>query len=288
MNNCFHPLICPICKLPLQQIDRGLKCAQNHAFDIAREGYVNLLPSRKKLAATVGDNAEMLQARRRFLDAGHYAKLSQAINQQVEVLIKSANGQKQQTVILDAGCGEGYYLGQLQTYLQSGTGSHCCLLGMDVSKTAVRYAAKKYRNGRFFVANINTLIPVADQSVNILLNIFAPRNPAEFKRVLGENGRLLIIIPQPNHIQTIRERFDLLQIETDKQESVINRLAPLFKLSHITAIEDSISLTQQSLTDLIQMTPNAHHLTAADWAKLDKPGTFTTQIGFDIMQFIRH
>ncbi len=288
MNNCFHSLICPICKAPLQQIDRVLKCAQSHTFDMAREGYVNLLPSRKKLSATVGDNPEMLQARRRFLEAGHYAKLSEILNQQVELLLANHLSTLESATILDAGCGEGYYLGQLQSHLQAVfPTSQLCYLGMDVSKTAVRYAAKRYKNGRFFVANINTLIPVADHSVHILLNIFAPRNPAEFARVLGKNGRLLIIIPKPTHLQSIRERFNLLQIETDKQENVINRLADSFELVGIKSPADSITLTQQSLADLLRMTPNARHLTATDWAEVEKVEAFTTQIGFDILQFSR-
>jgi len=288
MNNCFEKLICPICQAPLQQIDRTLKCAQNHAFDMAREGYVNLLPSRKKLAVTVGDSSEMLQARRRFLDIGHYAKLSQAINHQVTSLLADHFMQSKQATILEAGCGEGYYLGQLQAHLQnSAPAAECCFLGMDVSKTAVRYAAQKVKNGRFFVANINTLIPVADQTVNVLLNIFAPRNPVEFERVLGENGRLLIIIPQPTHLQSIRKRFNLLQIENDKQESVINRLTPLFKLDTITTVDDLITLTQKSLTDLLRMTPNVHHLTASDWGKVQTVETLTTQIAFDLIQFVQ-
>ncbi len=288
MNNCFHTLICPICHTPLQQIDHALKCPQNHTFDIAREGYVNLLPSRKKLSATVGDNPEMLQARRRFLEAGHYAKLSDSLNQQVTALAANHLSTSKSAIILDAGCGEGYYLGRVQSHLQAAfPASQLCYLGMDVSKTAVRYAAKKVKNGRFFVSNINTLIPTGDQSVAILLNIFAPRNPAEFARIMAPDSQLLIVIPKSNHLQSIRAQFNLLQIETDKQKNIVNRLSAGFKLFGITSIEDTISLTRQNLTDLLRMTPNAHHLTAIDWAKVQKVDAVTTEIGFDMMQFVR-
>lgn len=286
MKNCFHTLICPICRAPLQQIDRALKCTANHTFDFAREGYVNLLPSRKKLAATVGDNPEMLQARRRFLNGKHYAMLSNALNQQVAQLISTHHHTSDPLNILDAGCGEGYYLGQLQSHLQATTPqTSCCFLGMDVSKTAVRYAAKFYKNGRFFVSNINTLIPAADQSINILLNIFAPRNPAEFARIMAPNSHLLIVIPKQNHLQTVREKFGLLEIEADKQESVVARLANHFQLNQVTTLAEIVTLTQQPLIDLLKMTPNAHHLTKSDWDEVNHTETITTRISFDLMHF---
>ena len=289
MNDCFELLICPICREPLRQVASVLKCERNHSFDIAKEGYVNLLPSRKKLAATVGDDAKMLQARRRFLDAGHYAALSEAINNQVTTLLQTHFEQGKQPAILDAGCGEGYYLGQLHTHLLAAFPmNNLCLLGMDVSKTAVRYAAKRVKNGRFFVANTNTLIPAGDQTVNVLLNIFAPRNPAEFARVMTKNGHLLIVIPKPTHLQSIRAEFDLLAIETDKKEHVVDRLSGLFQLVRIIGIEDKITLTSHSLTDLLQMTPNAHHLSEAQWHAVRQSATRTTQIGFDVMHFVRN
>jgi 23S rRNA (guanine745-N1)-methyltransferase len=284
MNDCFELLICPICREPLIQVERVLKCARNHSFDMAKEGYVNLLPSRKKLAATVGDHAEMLQARRRFLDAGYYAVLSQSINEQVAALLQSHFLHKS-AAILDAGCGEGYYLDKLHAHLQKVLPTtHACFLGMDVSKTAVRYAAKRVKNGRFFVANTNTLIPAADQSIDILLNIFAPRNPAEFTRIMAPNGCLFVIIPQPQHLQNIRDQFGLLKIEEDKKENVVTRLSPLFYLNNMFSIKAPVSLSQKNLADLIQMTPNAHHFIGVNREAI-KHATYSTEIGFDLMLF---
>ena len=289
MNTCFDILICPVCKSPLQQIDRALKCRQNHTFDLAREGYANLLLPRKKLSDTVGDNPDMLQARRRFLEAGHYALLSHAINQLVEGFLTGRPHSANPANILDAGCGEGYYLGRLQSHLPAVfPESQLCFAGVDVSKTAVRYAAKRYKNGRFFVSDINTLIPVADQSVTVLLNIFAPRNPLEFARMTAPGSRLLIVIPKPCHLRAMRERFNLLQIAEDKQAGVITRFAASFQLQEVVSVEDTLTLTPQAAADLLQMTPNARHLTTADWKVVAKVEAIITEIGFDLLQFSRN
>lgn len=287
MINCFHNLICPVCHHPLQQIERTLKCRQNHAFDIAGEGYVNLLLSRKKQAATVGDSKEMLQARRQFLERNHYAPLSQAINQRVAHFLNNHSG-TQPALVLDAGCGEGYYLDQLWGYLQQTSPQTIpCLMGMDVSKTAVRLAARRVKNGRFFVSSTYDRIPLPDQSVHILLNIFAPRNAQEFARLIEPGGHLLIVVPQFEHLYSLRELIDLIQIEPDKRDKLTKRLADTFRLAEAISLQYSLQLNQQDVRHLLQMTPNARHLTASDWQKVEKIDHMTTEARFEMLQFIR-
>jgi 23S rRNA (guanine745-N1)-methyltransferase len=223
---------------------------------LSREGYVNLLLSGGKRPKIQGDTKEMLQARRRFLEAGHYAPLTQAVN---ETVAKWLTGQTAITVA-DAGCGEGYYLGQLQRTWPDETSY---FFGVDVSKTAVQMAAKHYPNAQFVVADVWQRLPFSNASIGALLNLFAPRNPAEFARVLAPNGILLIVIPQPHHLQQLRDRLELLDIEAEKQQKVVAQLADKFALQAIQPITFEMKLDKPALADLVQMTPNYWHVNTA-------------------------
>jgi SAM-dependent methyltransferase len=172
-----------------------LRCSNSHTFDIAREGYVNLL--RKKLP---GDTKEMLVARRDFLERNHYQPLSDMLNQLVHAYLATSSSPIN---ILDAGCGEGYYLGRLQQYLTDQHYQIQCI-GLDISKEAIRMAARHYKQSCFVVANLKERVVLADDALHIILNIFAPRNPAEFTRVLVPGGLLLVAIPAPDHLLQLR------------------------------------------------------------------------------------
>src|SRR5581483_10720478 len=152
-------------------------------FDVAREGYVNLL--RKK---QVGDTREMLQARRSFLEDGFYQPLSDTLNALVDSYLREIPSPAN---VLDAGCGEGYYLGRLQRSLDQK--EQHCFLGLDIAKDGIRMAAKRYQAASFVVANLKERLVIADQAIHVLLNIFAPRNPAEFARVMVPAGRLIVV-----------------------------------------------------------------------------------------------
>lgn len=275
--------MCPICRLALQQQGRTLKCPQNHTFDIARQGYVNLLQTRKKMPETVGDSKEMLHARRDFFAQDHYAPLSDGIKDLVAQQLHKRDSSKP-TLILDVGCGEGYYLDQLadvQAFPQ------LCLMGMDISKAAVRLAARRVPNGRFFVSSVNGRIPLPDQSVFIILNIFSPRNNYEFARLLSADGHLIIVIPQSNHLETLREHFGLLQIESDKREKIRQALSDTFELKTTTPIQIPLQLTNKDLENLLRMTPNARHLPANTWEKAAATHPISTTAAFEILHFMR-
>ena len=167
-------LTCPFCLEALELESRTLICPNGHTFDIDKEGYLNLL--RKRLP---GDTKEMLQARRAFLEHGFYQPLSDAINTLVAERIPSL----QAISLLDAGCGEGYYLGCLQQALSEQT-NRC--VGLDISKEAIRMAAKRYPNIDFVVANLKEPLPLQDNTFQLILNIFAPRNaPASSSLMAG-------------------------------------------------------------------------------------------------------
>src|SRR5450755_1297199 len=169
-------LTCPICTTQLVQSNNTLVCANAHTFDIAREGYVNLL--RKQLP---GDTKEMLAARRSFLERGSYQPLSNMLNQ-ISVTYLAASTSP--VTILDAGCGEGYYLGRLQ---QSLADRPLQCVGLDISKEAIRLAARRYKQACFVVANLKERLVLADGVLHMILNIFAPRNAAGYEHA-GELG----------------------------------------------------------------------------------------------------
>ncbi|MCA9976176.1 MAG: methyltransferase domain-containing protein [Anaerolineales bacterium] len=274
---CVRPLTCPVCHQPLNLQDRTLRCEQNHYFDLAHEGYVDLLLGHKR-PKIQGDDKVMLAARRRFLDGGHYDPLSQAINKIVQAHLPKQNG-----VVLDIGCGEGHYLGQLQPHLSAGT----CTFGLDFANDAARLAAKRYPASRFVVSDVNGRLPFTDQSIHILLNIFAPRNPAEFARIAAPGGLLLIVIPGPNHLQQLRQQLDLLAIEAEKQPRIVTQMAGLFTLQDTQSVTFALDLIQPDLTDLVQMTPNYWHMTPLKQTQLQAMPHFQTIAHFQILTFTK-
>jgi 23S rRNA (guanine745-N1)-methyltransferase len=273
---CVRPLTCPVCHQPLNLQDRSLRCARNHSFDLAREGYVNLMVGHKR-PKIQGDDKVMLAARRRFLGNGRYQPLSSAINKiALEHLVESDG------VILDVGCGEGHYLGQLLPLLPAGT----CTFGLDVAKDAARIAAKKYPSSRFVVADVNRRIPFADQSVHVLLNIFAPRQPAEFARIAAPGALLIIVIPGPEHLHELRTELNLLDIEPEKQQRVLAKMSDLFALRQAKSLKIHLDLAQPDLTDLVLMTPNYWHLTPLQQSQLRAMTHFRTTAQFELLTFV--
>ncbi|HZU01087.1 MAG TPA: methyltransferase domain-containing protein [Ktedonobacteraceae bacterium] len=279
--HCTHLLACPFCNASLTQINNTLTCTNSHTFDIAKEGYVNLL--RKKLP---GDTKEMLIARRNFLEQGYYQPLSDTIN----ALVSTALGPETPPFnILDAGCGEGYYLGRLQQRLVNRfPHAQCCYMGLDISKEAIRMAAKKYKAIQFVVANLKERLVFVDSAFHALLNIFAPRNVDEFTRVLIPGGIAIIVIPAPTHLSQLRSTFHLLNIEENKQQHVIEQFSSRFELTDLRTIEYKVRLSQGAMIQAILMTPNYWHLPGELKEAAEGIEEMETEVGFVCMVFRRH
>lgn len=178
---------CPVCKGELDEDGRRWRCADGHAYDVAKEGYVNLLITHQRRQREPGDSADMLRHRRAFLDAGHYAPLKEALAALVPP----------DAAVLDVGCGEGYYTRDLPNPLW----------GVDIAKAAVRMAAKRGRPGaRYAVASAYDL-PVVDAAADVVLSVFAPLHSPEFERVLRAGGRVLVAAPGPRHLDGLKARF---------------------------------------------------------------------------------
>lgn len=243
------PLICPVCEQSLSWGDRTCVCPKSHSFDLAKEGYLNLLLSNLRRSKHPGDNADTVQARRRFLDCGAFAQLSELIQSEVRQLLAEREGDRGVNMA-DLGCGEGHFLGALQ---EDVTGP---LYGVDVSKDAVRVAARRHKSSRWVVANVMRKIPFACDSLDIILSVLAPRNVEEFARIIEPNGSLLIVVPGPNHLLELRTRLmaDAGKFET-KAGSAVELCAPRFAIRHKRSLTYEVLLKRDLLADLVQMTP---------------------------------
>ena len=266
-------LICPICSAALLPHDGCYVCANRHSFDRAREGYVNLLRSKR-----TGDSKEMLLARRAFLDRGHYAPLAGLLATHVATYLHEASAHRDTPrepaaraarAILDVGCGEGYYLDQIGRSLAGVVPlvdevampgqDRYTLVGIDSSREAIRLACRRVHPASFAVADVLDGIPLATGAAWVLLNIFAPRNIPEFARVLAPGGLLLIVIPAPDHLAELRAALDLLGIEEQKEERLLQGLAGLFGAVETRTLGYTLDLQPDDLLHLIEMTPNGRH-----------------------------
>lgn len=278
MNACVSFLTCPVCGEELVRNGRSLQCTHGHSFDLAREGYVNLYRPGRKQPAQLGDSSAMLRARRRFLEAGHYAPLAEAVGALAADFYAGRAGWETETAVLDAGCGEGYYLGHVQAQLPG-----VCCFGLDVAKDAARLAARRYPQAHFIVADIWQQVPLVDGCVSVLLNIFAPRNAAAFARLTRPGALLLCVIPHPNHLANLREAFGLLEIENDKRQHVLAQLATHFAPVEARALRAPLHLDTSDLQALVAMMPSVRHLTAEQRTMLQQTPKFVTEAQFEIL-----
>jgi 23S rRNA (guanine745-N1)-methyltransferase len=205
-------LLCSVrgCHLPLTREERRVFCPRGHSFDVARSGYVNLLQPQERRSKLPGDSAAALQARRRLHDRGVTAPLLEAIAD----LVAADPGD----IVLDAGCGDGFYLGTLAGRI--GFAAH----GVDISTASIDAAARRYPACEWIVANADRFLPYADNSFSIVLSITARLNSAEFRRVLRPGGRLLIALPAPDDL------IELRGVGRDRVPRTVNDFTPDFKL----------------------------------------------------------
>lgn len=275
--HCVEILRCPFCRLPLQQDMSVLRCDNHHSFDLAREGYCNLLRKPQP-----GDSKEMLQARRAFFAGDFYRPLSDLLNERISMYLPH----REKLHVLDAGCGEGYYLGRLQQHLAAQRpGEQHCFLGIDISRDAVRMAAKRYQDAFFLVTNIKESLPIADQSIDGMLNIFAPRNTAEFSRITVQNGLALVVIPGPQHLAQLRSTFQLLAIEEQKQQHVIEQFSAHWRLLDIAPLHYMLRLNREKVQQLVMMTPNYWHRTEEMQHLLARVEEVETEVEFVCLLF---
>ena len=235
---------CPVCGAPLTREAAAYRCPARHSFDIAREGYTYLLPPNQKHSAAPGDDRGMAAARREFLSKGYYAPLLNTLCSRILALTGES------PAILDAGCGEGYYTsGICQALLAAGRSPR--MVGTDISKSILRYAARREKAAEFAVASSYHL-PLADGSLDLLLDCFSPLALEEFRRVLRPGGHFLYVVPGPDHLWQLKEVLYDHPYPNEEQETPYEG----FAYREIAAVDDTITLASQAdIHALFQMTP---------------------------------
>ena len=234
--------VCPICQKALYREAGTYRCETGHSFDIAREGYVNLLPANQKHSGNPGDDREMVNARTRFLDGGWYAPLREAL---CACVVKAA---KERPVLIDAGCGEGYYTSKLTEMISAKNGRTA---GIDLSKAAVRRAARRCPQTEIAVASVYHL-PLGDECADILVDCFSPLAAEEFCRVLKPGGFFLYVVPGPQHLWELKE----ILYENPYENAVREEHYPGFEQQESVPIEFRFRLERsEDIAALFHMTP---------------------------------
>jgi 23S rRNA (guanine745-N1)-methyltransferase len=261
-----HGLICPICQAALQIAPKVWQCTAGHCFDVAREGYVNLLPVQHKKSRSPGDTAEAVAARRAFLAAGHYQPLRDVVVAQLAQL----SAQR----VLDLGCGEGYYSSAMQRVSP-------WLMGLDIAKPAIQTAAKRYKSIHWVVGS-GVLLPLASASIDVVTSLFSPLPVTEMQRVLKADGHVIVATPAPDHLWSIREAlFD--EVRAHEPDKFLTHLAPSFALIEQIEMRVPLQLAQADLGHLVAMTPYAWKAKADKRAALESNRSFTTEAVFRVL-----
>lgn len=261
---------CPLCHTPLGQQNNFWRCINNHQFDCAKEGYVNLMPVQHKHSKQPGDSTEMMQARRAFLDAGHYQPLQHEVAAILDrVLPVTAEN------LLDIGCGEGYYTAAVADRLQKARPVQ--VFGLDVAKVAIRYAARRYQQINFCVASSHRL-PFADHSLDAVLRIYAPCKAQELARTVKPLGYLLTVAPAPRHLfQLKQEIYQEVQLHPEADEQLEG-----FNVIETQTLSYEMQLTGLQALDLLQMTPFAWRASEATRQRLGEMSEFRCETDFAI------
>jgi len=278
---CVRFLVCPVCGGAMEPAGAALRCAAGHAFDVAREGYANLLVTRHRRTRMVGDTPAMVAARASFLARGHYARLADAVGGLVARHLRSRD-RAEPGCVVDVGCGTGYYLGRLRDRLLADGAAPPCLFGTDVSKYAVRRAAKAHRDVTFLVADTRTGIPLAAHTAVAVLDVFAPREAAELARLLALDGLLVVVTPGPAHLAELADRVGLVGIQPEKRRAVADGLAPWFRRREARRLRYPVELTGPAAAELARMGPSAWHLTPAALAGAERLDRLTVTADFHV------
>lgn len=268
--------LCPLCHQPLLPEAAVWRCASRHQFDRAKEGYVNLLPVQHKRSKQPGDSADMMLARREFLDAGHYQPLQQKVCEIFErILPASATG------VLDIGCGEGYYTHAVANRLQAR--GETAVHGLDVSKVAVRFGAKRYHNVEFCVASSHRL-PFAAGQFDAVLRIYAPCKAEELARVVKERGYVLTVTPGPRHLIQFKA---LIYQDVKLHDETPEEMAG-FELIEQHSLNYPLRLNSEESAALLQMTPFAWRARPEVWGVLATTTAFDCETDFTLRLWQRN
>lgn len=269
------PLLrCPSCGKELETAPGALRCPRRHSFDVARHGYVGLLTGTR---ATSGDDGPMARARRDFLAADRYAPIRESVADLAGESAGAGDGARPPATVVDVGCGTGYYLAGVLDAMPGAVG-----LGLDTSGHALRTAAKAHERAAAATWDVFRPFPIASEQVDVVLDVFAPRNPAEFHRVLSPGGVLVVVRPFGGHLAELRRQVaGMVAVDPDKEERLHQALDPWFEEARTERVEYTTPLTRQEAVDLVLMTPSARHVTEADLR--DDEGALPTEVTVSVL-----
>lgn len=271
----INPIICPVCGGSLELDKTKRYCAAGHSFDLAKEGYTNLLLSNKSKLSSHGDNREMVDARDTFLSSGAYAPLCDALCDELGRVTDGKTG----SVAIDAGCGECSYTAPMASRV-------AYMYGFDVSKDAVRRGAKKCRaagvnNTELFVASVFDM-PVRSASADAVISVFAPLAEEEFSRVLKDDGVLIRVVPGKRHLFGLKK----LMYDEPYENSDEERVGDSFELLSERKIDYTLTLDRSDIiASLIKMTPYFYRTSPADRARAENAERIETEVSFRLLTY---
>ncbi|GGL03547.1 SAM-dependent methyltransferase [Sphaerisporangium melleum] len=296
-------LLCPVCQGDLALAGGVVRCGQGHAYDVAKQGYVSLLTG--SAAPGTADTPAMVAARAAFLGAGHFAPLARQLRELLHaapVLASagdterhgtmvargtgapeqggSAAGGRGPAVILDAGAGTGHYLAEVLGPADTG-------IALDISKHALKRAARAHPRIGAVVADVWRPLPVRDACADVLLNVFAPRNGPEFARVLRPGGTLIVVTPTPRHLSPLVGELGLLSVDEDKARRIAESLGTHFTEAGEHEVTAEMRLDHRAVETVAGMGPSAWHTDAEALGReiLRLPDPVTVQMSCRVSLF---
>jgi 23S rRNA (guanine745-N1)-methyltransferase len=254
-----HNLACPIDRERLEFHEKRLVCKNGHAFDIARQGYVNLLPVQHKRSKQPGDSKAMVSARARFLNSGLYEPVAVKLAEITCAQIVDDND----ICLMDAGCGEGYYFDYVFNYLKvKKRGGNFSFIGLDISKAAIAESAKRNKQITWIVGT-NRQPPVDEASVDIILCVFGFQSFEGFNRVLKSGGKVILVEPGPDHLKELREIIYPEVERTDRQDLAHGEEVGFCMLDSQRLRFKAGLVNNEQISNLLKMTPHFYRATKA-------------------------
>jgi 23S rRNA (guanine745-N1)-methyltransferase len=249
LDDALPLLRCPNCGAGLSREGGAVRCSNGHAFDVARQGYVSLRTAPKP----TGDTSAMVGARERFLAAGHFQPLATALADQLEHGFDGAGA------VVDLGAGTGWYLAHVLDRFPRATG-----LALDVSKPALRRAARAHPRAAAVGCDAWGPLPLRDHVAGAVLNVFAPRNAAEVARVLRPDGAAVVVTPTARHLEELVAPLGLLSVDPDKEERLERQLAAALEPVEREELSWRIRLDREGARAAVAMGPSAFHVAPAE------------------------
>jgi 23S rRNA (guanine745-N1)-methyltransferase len=256
LDDALDLLACPHCAARLKRLGGSVTCPNGHAFDVARSGYLSLLPGDAQLGSA--DTAEMVAAREAFLAAGHFEPLAEALAEEAERALGVAAGRAglPPGCVIDLGAGTGWYLARVLDRLPGRIG-----LALDLSKHALRRAARAHERIAAVACDAWRPLPVRDDVAALVLSVFAPRNGPEIARVLQPGGALAVVTPTGRHLAELVTAFGLLTVDERKEERLAATLDAHLDLERRVEHEWSLDLAPEDVANAVAMGPSARHVT---------------------------